>query len=87
LNQVQEISMISTETLEQLKKAPLKERISIIEVLLGTLKKDMSTDAASQTESEEHPKRPAFGFMKDTGEILGDIIAPALSEKEWEVLQ
>jgi hypothetical protein len=79
--------MISAETLEQLKKASLKERISIIEVLLETLKNDISTDVTSQTASEDHPKRPAFGFMKNTGEILGDIITPALSEKEWEVLQ
>jgi hypothetical protein len=79
--------MISSEILEQLKKAPINERISIIEVLLETLKKDMPTDLALQTAPEGHPKRPAFGFMKGTGEILGDIIMPALSEKEWEVLQ
>lgn len=29
--------------------------------------------------------RPAFGFMKGQGEILGDIVAPI--DQPWEVLQ
>lgn len=73
--------MISAETLEQLKKVPLKERLSTIEVLLETLKNDMPIDAASQTESKEHSKHPASGFMKGTGEILGDIIRPPCPKK------
>jgi hypothetical protein len=32
-------------------------------------------------------QRPAFGVMKGSGEILGDIVAPALSESTWEVFQ
>ncbi|MGB3653836.1 MAG: type II toxin-antitoxin system Phd/YefM family antitoxin [Rivularia sp. (in: cyanobacteria)] len=32
------------------------------------------------------PKRPNFGAMKGSGEILGDLIAPAVSLDIWEVL-
>jgi len=32
-------------------------------------------------------QRPDFGVMKGSGEILGDIVAPALPESVWEVLQ
>jgi len=32
-------------------------------------------------------QRPAFGVMKGSGEILGDIVIPALPETAWEVLQ
>jgi hypothetical protein len=37
--------------------------------------------------SAEQPRRPAFGFMKSTGTIQGDIISPAVPESDWEVLQ
>jgi hypothetical protein len=37
--------------------------------------------------SEDRPQRPAFGFMKDTGTILGDIVAPVIPESDWEVLR
>jgi prevent-host-death family protein len=33
------------------------------------------------------PKRPAFGAMKGSGEILGDLVAPATPATAWEVLQ
>ncbi|MEA5504708.1 type II toxin-antitoxin system Phd/YefM family antitoxin [Halotia wernerae UHCC 0503] len=33
------------------------------------------------------PQRPAFGAMKSSGEILGDVIAPVIPLKTWEVLQ
>ena len=32
-------------------------------------------------------QRSAFGSMKESGEILGDIVMPALPETAWEVLQ
>ena len=32
-------------------------------------------------------KRPAFGAMKETGQILEDIVIPAMPEDNWEVLQ
>ncbi len=31
--------------------------------------------------------RPAFGAMKSSGAILGDLVSPALNSDEWEVLQ
>lgn len=31
-------------------------------------------------------QRPAFGVMKGSGEILGDIVAPALLGSDWDVL-
>lgn len=37
--------------------------------------------------ASEQKQRPAFGVMKGSGEFLGDIVAPALPEIEWEVLQ
>jgi hypothetical protein len=32
-------------------------------------------------------QHPGFGAMKGTGEIIGDLISPAVSEHTWEVLQ
>lgn len=83
----QEIKMIDSETIEKLQNASIEERISIIEVLLRSLKNDMPKDTPSKPESAARSQRPAFGFMKDTGEILGDIVAPVLPENAWEVLQ
>lgn len=34
-----------------------------------------------------HPQRPAFGAMKNSGQILGDLLAPILPASEWEVLE
>jgi hypothetical protein len=39
------------------------------------------------TDPLSHRQRPAFGFMQGTGRILGDVIAPALPETAWDVLQ
>jgi hypothetical protein len=68
--------MIDLATLEKLQNISIEERITIIEMLLGTLKNDLSlkTGAVSRTQ------RPAFGCMKGTGEILGDVVAPVLSK-------
>jgi hypothetical protein len=32
-------------------------------------------------------KRAPYGCMEGSGEILEDIVAPALAESEWEVLR
>jgi prevent-host-death family protein len=32
-------------------------------------------------------KRATFGAMKGSGEILGDLVAPAVSLSTWEALQ
>ena len=33
------------------------------------------------------PKRPTFGAMKGSGEILGDLVSPAVPSNTWEALQ
>ena len=76
--------MIDSETVEKLQKASIEERITLIELLLRSLRTDIQ-NASSQPAAA--PQRPAFGFMKDTGEILGDVIASVLPENTWEVLQ
>jgi hypothetical protein len=78
---------IDPATLEQLNHTSIEERISIIEMLLGTLKNDIKKDASHQHESGLKSQRPAFGFMKDTGKALGEIVSPVLDESTWEVLQ
>ena len=80
--------MIDSETLEKLQNASIEERITIIEVLLQSLKTDLPKTASSQPEEPKtYPQRPPFGFMKDTGKILGDVISPVLPENDWEALQ
>jgi hypothetical protein len=87
LIQLRSKKVIDSETLEKLQTASIEERITIIEVLLRSLKNDMPKDASPQFESTAHSQRPIFGFMKDTGKILGDVVAPVLPETAWEVLQ
>lgn len=64
-------------TLDELQKQALKlteaERRQLINAL-----------AKSLTNSQ---KRAPYGCMEGTGEILEDIVAPALTESEWEVLR
>lgn len=79
--------MLDTTTIEKLNNTSIEERISIIEMLLGTLKNDIKKDSSHQPESDLKSQRPAFGFMKDTGKIIGDIVSPVLDENTWEVLQ
>jgi hypothetical protein len=77
--------MIDSETIEKLQSASVEDRIAIIEVILRSLKTDMHN--STPTDSAAYPQRPAFGFMKNTGKILGDIVAPILPETAWDVLQ
>jgi hypothetical protein len=79
--------MIDSATLEELNNTSIEERITIIEILLGTLKNDIKQDSLSSHHSVVKSPRPAFGFMKDTGKILGDVVTPILPENTWEVLQ
>jgi hypothetical protein len=79
--------MLDTTTIAKLNNTSIEERISIIEMLLGTLKNDIKKDSTHQPESDIKFQRPAFGFMKDTGKILGDVVSPILDENTWEVLQ
>jgi hypothetical protein len=73
--------MLDTETLEKLRHISPTERIALIEMLLHSLKTDMTAPSTTQ------PQRPAFGFMQDTGTILGDVITPVLPETAWDALQ
>jgi len=79
--------MIESHILEQLQKAPLEERIAIIEMLLRSLKAEIAQTSMTHQEPENSQKRPGFGCMANTGHIRGDIVAPALAENAWEVLQ
>jgi hypothetical protein len=79
--------MIDSQTLEKLRNVFLEERITIIEVLLHSLKNDLQKNVSPQPEDMPRPQNPAFGFMKDTGKILGDVVAPVVPKKVSEVLQ
>ena len=79
--------MIDPKLLEQLKTASVGDRIAVIEMLVQSLKSDINPGAAPVLETTTKLQRPVFGFMKDTGNILGDVIAPILPESTWEVLQ
>ena len=72
--------MLDSEILEKLQGASIEERIRVIEAILRSLKNDIQKDASSESESTIRPQRPAFGFMKDTGKILGDVVASILPE-------
>ena len=77
--------MIDSESLQKIQNASVEDRIAIIEMILRSLKTDISN--ATQPNPPTHHQRPAFGFMKNTGTILGDIVAPILPESAWNVLQ
>lgn len=124
--------MIETEILQKIQAASLEERIAIIELLLQSLKAELSQIKVNQVGTDwrdlfthlkylhplekgneldqetiidfpflesgiEQPthsslsteklQRPAFGFMKDTGTVLGDIVSPIIPESDWEVLR
>lgn len=76
--------MIDDQALEKLQNTSIEERLVIIETILTSLKSDIKKQASPQS---VHSQRPAFGFMKDTGKILGDLVAPILAEDTWEVLR
>ena len=63
-------------TLVELQKQALNLSEAERRQLINTLMRSFATPK----------KRASFGCMQGTGEILGDIIAPALAESEWEVL-
>jgi hypothetical protein len=66
--------MLDTTTIAKLNNTSIEERISIIEMLLGTLKNDINKDSSRHIEPAIKSQRPAFGFMKDTGKILEDVV-------------
>lgn len=72
--------MIDDQALEKIQNASIEERIIIIEAILTSLKSDIKKQDNPQSELTPRSQRPAFGFMKDTGKILGDVVAPVLPE-------
>lgn len=78
--------MIDPEILEKLQNASIEERIAVIEMLVQSLKGDVESDTTS-SKVATHLQRPAFGFMRNTGKILGDVVAPILPEDNWEALR
>ncbi|MFZ4674914.1 MAG: hypothetical protein ACOYM4_04330 [Nodosilinea sp.] len=79
--------MLDVDILNQLSGASIEERIAVIELLLQSLKSELIQNCESHTEPANSPHRPAFGFMKSTGSIHGDVVSPAVPESDWEVLQ
>ena len=78
--------MIDDKTLEKLQNASIEDRINVIEAILGSLKNDIKQSDTPGSFITGIPQRPAFGFMKGTGKILGDVVAPILPESTWEAL-
>jgi hypothetical protein len=76
--------MVDPELLQKLEGISIEDRILVIEAILQTVKQDMQKGLSPILEPTH---RPAFGFMKDTGTLLGDVVAPVLPENVWEVLQ
>lgn len=79
--------MIESEILEKIRHSSIEDQIAIIEVLLQSLKSELSQKTDDVVNSTQQPQRPKFGFMQDTGSILSDIVAPVLPENTWEALQ
>jgi hypothetical protein len=67
--------MLDSEILEKLQGSSVEDRIRVIEAILNTIKHDVRSP-----ESINRSQRPAFGFMKGKGKILGDVIAPIFPE-------
>ena len=76
--------MLLQELKEKSYKLSTSDRLELISAIAQSLQKsrEMSIDVEHQPIQN---KRPAFGVMKGSGEILGDIVAPALPESDWEV--
>ncbi|MEM6434740.1 MAG: DUF2281 domain-containing protein [Cyanobacteria bacterium P01_D01_bin.115] len=68
--------MIEPKTLQKLQNASIEDRIAIIEILLQSLKAEVTQNSAAQKDTKTERKRPGFGSMAGTGRILGDIVAP-----------
>ena len=78
--------MLDSEILKKLQGSSIEDRIRIIEAILNTLKQDIDPSDFPQSASTSRPQRPAFGFMKGTGKILGDIVAPIPLPNDSEAL-
>jgi hypothetical protein len=77
--------MLLQELKEQSYKLSTSDRLELISAIAQSLQK--SREMVDVDPKIIQNQRPAFGVMKGSGEILGDIVAPALPESDWEVLQ
>lgn len=78
--------LLLQELKEQSYKLSTSDRLELISALVQSLQNSHEILARNEHEAFSH-QRPAFGVMKGSGEILGDIVASALPESDWEVLQ
>lgn len=78
--------MLLQELKEQSYKLSPSDRLELISAIAESLQtyREMFIDFEPKTIQTQ---RPAFGVMRGSGEILGDIVAPTLPESAWEVLQ
>lgn len=85
--------MLLQELKEESYKLSASDRLELIGELVRSLQNlvgqnsvdEISVNVYSLLQNQK--QRPDFGVMKGSGEILGDIVAPALPESVWEVLQ
>ena len=78
--------MLLQELKEQSYKLSPSDRLELITAIAESLRKSQETFVDFQPQIIQ-TQRPAFGVMRGSGEILEDIVAPALPESAWEVLQ
>ena len=76
--------MLLQELKEQSYKLSPSDRLELISAIAQSLQ-----ELGGMSVEQDTPQKQltAFGVMKGSGEILGDIVAPALPESVWEVLQ
>jgi hypothetical protein len=48
---------------------------------------DLIKQAIDSYLASYQPKRPAFGVLSHSGEIMGDILAPIVPASDWAALQ
>ena len=78
--------MLLQELKEQSYKLSPSDRLELITAIAQSLQKSREIFVDIQSKTIQN-QRPAFGVMRGSGEILGDIVAPSLPESAWEVLQ
>ena len=84
--------MLLQELKEQSYKLSASDRLELISEIVRSLQNLVGQNSVDEMSVNIAPlsnqkQRPTFGIMKGSGKILGDIVAPALPESVWEVLQ
>jgi hypothetical protein len=73
--------MIEQHTVEQITHAPIAERLQLIEVILQSLKHDMSPVTAIKTEKTAGPDQ-LLGLFADEPELIEQIAESAMKARE-----